>query len=330
MDVCAYRIEDAYVELQLPHVALFLGRMRRNWGLPGSEGLLLSDYAYSFDHVAYRFAVGRLAVTGVFAMPNDFRGDTARYFSSHRLEWRARHNLVLAAGESVVYGGAGRRLDLALVNPIGIWEISGSRGSGERNALGLAEAWWRPLANLVGYAAFLVDNTSIRTASRSELPQWAAAAGVQMPAVAERLALRLDLSAVNSLAYRSRVGPVENYAIDGLGLARDKTDAVIASLQADWLAGPGLVLKPGLDVMWRGEDDLRAPWPEDAFTGHDLLLAGVVETTVRPRLGGRWHGGGADLRWDLGLNVVRNAGNAPAGWRARGVGRVQLSFQRGL
>ncbi|MGH7545569.1 MAG: hypothetical protein ACREKI_05235, partial [Gemmatimonadota bacterium] len=328
VDVCAYRVEDAYVELQFPYVRIFFGRAYRNWGLPGTHGMLLSDYAYSYDHVGYRFAGSRLSVNGLFTLPNDFTGDTARYFSTHRLDWRVRDNLVLSAGESVVYGGPDRRLDLALTNPIGIWEISGSRGSRERNALGLLEAWWRPYASLVAYAAFLVDNTSIGTASESELPQWGATLGVQLPRVTPRLALRLDLSAVNSLAYRSRVGPVENYALDGIGLARDKADALTVRLRADWFARASLVLKPTLDLLWKGEDDLPDPWPADAFTGHDLWLSGTVETTVRPAVAGRWRLPYGEVSWDLGVSFVENRGNVEGGWRTLGTGRVRFEARR--
>ncbi|MFQ5845490.1 MAG: hypothetical protein ACE5JG_10945, partial [Planctomycetota bacterium] len=328
IDECAYRIEEAYLEVQFPYVRLFFGRTYRNWGLPGLEGFLVSDYAYSYDHVAYRFGGDRLSLTGVFTLPNDFQGDTARYFSSHRLDWQARDNLVFSLGESVVYGGEGRRLDFGLTNPVGIWEISGGRGSGERNAIGLVELWWRPRSSLVTYGAFLVDNTSVGTGATSSLPQWGAALGVQLPAVSPTLALRADLSVVSSLAYRSRVGRVENYTIDGLGLARDKSDAVIASFRADWFARPGLVLRPGVQIMWRGEDDIRSPWPADAFTGHDLLLVGEVETTLRPSLAGRWHTAYGELAWNLGLNLVRDEDNVARDWRTKGVARVEFSLRQ--
>lgn len=328
VDRCAYRVEEAYVELQFRYARLFVGRTYRNWGLPGSEGLLLSDYAYSYDHVAYRLGGERLAVTGVFAPFNDLPGDTARFFSSHRLDWRPRENLVVSAGESVVFGGLNRKLELALVNPVGIWEISGRVGSSDRNALGLVEFWWRARPNLVTYGAFLIDNTSVGTGASSALPQYAFAWGLQVPALAPAVALRADLSVVNALAYRSRVGRFENYTIEGLGLARDKADAVIASVAADWFPLAHLILKPRLDVMWRGADDIRQPFPADAFTGRELLFVGDVETTIRPSVGGRWHAGQGELAWDVGLNVIKDEGNAPRGWRAKGVGRVELRLRK--
>jgi hypothetical protein len=345
---CAYRVEEGYVEAQLPYARLFFGRLYRNWGMAGTEGFLVSDYAYSYDHVGYRFGSSRLALSGLFTLLNDFPGDTARYFSAHRLDWRVRENLVLGLSEAVVYAGVGRKLDLNLTNPVGIYEISPSADA-ETNTLGALEVWWRPGRGLVTYGALLIDNTRVGEPNEAEgLTQWGLHLAAQLPQVAPRLAARADFSIVNSLAYRSRVDRSFFYTFQGLSLGRDKSDAVIGSIQLAWLSGsdqgassqrlggvpwlgPALmVLEPQLQVMWRGEDDIRNPWPDNAFSGHDLLLVGQVETTVRPSLAGRWVSRHGELKWDLGVNWIKNLGNRPNGWQARLVGRVQLSVRTRL
>ncbi len=328
---CAYRVEEGYVELQLPYVRVSFGRMYRNWGLPGIDGLLLSPYSYSYDAIAYRFGNDRIALSGLYAPFNDFGGDTARHFASHRFDWQIRDNLVLAVGESVVFGGENRRIDFNLINPVGIWEISGSSEGRERNALGLAEVWWRPSPDIVTYGAFLVDNTAIPNDGddqrTSGINQYAAALGIQLPAFKPNLALRSDLTVVNALAYRSRVDFWEYYALDDIGLAHDKTDAIVLSLQGDWFPRPGWILVPRLDIMWKGEDDLRQPFPDDAFTGRDLLLVGTIEHTVRTSLGGRWHTPRGQVRWDAGLNFVKNDGNVEGDWRVIGVARIHAEIR---
>ena len=339
IDECAYRVEDAYVEVQAPYVRLFFGRMYRNWGIPSQDGLLLSDYNYSYDHLGYRFGSQRIALTGLFTPLNDFRGDTARYFSSHRFDWQIRDNLVLALGESVVWGGENRRVEFAFVNPVGLWEVSGIGTGRERNALGLAELWWRPFSGLVTYGAFLVDNTSVGDEEQGKgtgFNQYAAAFGVQLPSLIPTMSLRADFTVVSSLAYRSRIDFFEYYMFRNIGLAQDKTDDILVTLMADWFVRRGLVLKPGLELMWRGEDDLRAPWPDDAFTGHDPLLVGTVETTIRPVIDGRWvvESGllpwdlWVDTIWDLGINFVKNRRNQPAGWDAEIVGSLLVTVRR--
>jgi hypothetical protein len=324
---CAYRSEEAYIELQLPYVRLSFGRLYRNWGLSTHDGLLLGDYAYSYDHIGYRFGSDRVALSGLYAPLNDFGGDTARHFSSHRFDWMISDNLAVAIGESVVYGGVNRRIDFNLTNPVGLWEISGNPQGTERNSLGMIEAWWRIFDDLVTYGAFMVDNTSVgdeATGKREGFNQYAGALGIQLPSLTPSFALKADLTVVSSLAYRSRVDRWEYYAVDNLGLAQDKTDVIVGALQGDWyLSRPsGLLLQPRLDLMWKGEDDLTDDWPDDAFTDHDRLLVGTVENTIRPSLRGRWSHPHLDARWDLGLNLIKNRGHETADWEAVFVGMV--------
>ena len=324
---CAYRVEEGYVEVQLPYASLFFGREYRNWGLPGSDGFLVSNYAYSYDHIGYRFGSARLSLSGLLAPLNDFPGDTARYFSAHRLDWQVRDNLVFSASESVVYGGVNRRLDLNLTNPVGIWEISPSGGA-EANTLGLAEVWWRPRAGMVTYFGFLVDNTRVGEVNEaSGFTQWGAHLSVHFPAVTPALGLRGDVAVANSLAYRSRIDRAFYYAFDGLGLGRDKADAIVASVQADWFVGAQGVLRPRLDVQWKGQDDLRQDWPLDAFTGHDLMLNGTVETTVRPSIAGRLRLPRGEVRWDGGVNLIKNQANLPTDWKAKFVGSFEVMLR---
>ncbi len=337
VDECAYRVEDAYVEVQLPYARLFFGRIYRNWGLPGPDGLLISDYSYSYDHLGYQFGNSRISLTGLYAPFNDFAGDTARHFSSHRFDWQIRENLVLAVGESVIYGGENRRIDFNLTNPVGVWEISGSAKGRERNALGQAELWWRPYAGLVTYGSFMVDNTSVgNQGTTSGLPQYAAALGIQLPSLRPRWSLRADLSVVSSLAYRSRVAFYEYYTLNELGLAHDLVDAIQFSLGAEWLARGLLVVQPNLRLMWRGADDLRDTWPDDAFTRPDRILQGTVQTTIRPGLAGHWYVPSGklpweldyELSWDLALNIIENMNNQPSDWDVEGAGFLRMRFRR--
>lgn len=328
IDECAYRVEEAYVELQLPYVRAFFGRMYRNWGLAGGEGYLVSDYAYSYEHIGYRFGSERIALSGFFTTFNDFGGDTARYFSTHRFDWQLRENLVLAVGESVIYGGENRRLDLSLTNPIGVWELEGEQAGEGMNVLGSAELWWRPFSKFLAYGVFMVDNTKVgdEEGTKDGLTQYAAGLGFQLLALRPNLALRADFTLVNSLAYRSRVAFYEYYAVGaagwGLGLAHDKTDAISLAVAGDWFVRARVLLRPQLAILWKGEDNITDPWPADAFTEHPGLLVGVVETTVRPALAGLLCLPFGDLRWDLGLNLIDNQDHEEKGWVVKVVGRA--------
>jgi hypothetical protein len=93
-------------------------------------------------------------------------------------------------------------------------------------------------------------------------------------------------------------------------------------LLADWFVRPRLLIKPGLQLMWKGEDDITDPWPDDAFTGHPGLLVGVVEKQIRPYLGGRWHARYGDIRWDLGLSFFKDKDHLPSDWKVDFAGSV--------
>jgi hypothetical protein len=331
---CAYRPQEAYLELQVPYVRLALGRLDRNWGLPGRKGLLVSDYPYSYDHIFYRFGSERISLTGLYAPFHDLEGDTTRHFASHRFDWRIRDNLHIALGESVVFGGEHRDVEFSLINPILPWEISGRAKGSERNSLGMAEIWFRAFEDVVTYGAFLVDNTAVVEDGSSDerkggFTQFAGALGVQVPDLAPTLSLRGDVTVASSLAYRSRVGFFEYYTLEDIGLALDKTDAVLLSIEADWFPALRLILQPRVDVLWKGEDDIRDPFPPGAFTEHDRLLVGVVETTIRPALRGRYHFRLGEVRWDLGLNFVKNDDHVEGrDWRLIGVGNVVVNLRK--
>lgn len=331
IEQCAYRVDEGYVELQVPYVRLFFGRMVRNWGLAGVSGLMVSDYSYSYDQLGYRFGSSKISLTGFLALPNDFLGDTVRYFTVHRLDWQIHDDLTLALSESSLWGGPGARFDLALINPVGIWEVSGSAAQRDRNTNGSIELWWRPRNSLALYGGLLVDNTRFGDPGfKTGLTQWGSVIGVQLPALASTLSARADLSVINSLAYRSRVDPYESYTLNGISYGHDKTGAIVLSLKGDWFVRGGLVLKPRLDLMWKGDADVTDPWPADAFTTYPGILPGLAETTVRPAILGRARWWWADIEWDLGLNMVKNKGNQSAGWDLEGVGRLQVVFRKSL
>ena len=87
-DRLAFRMEEAYVEVQSRYARLSVGQMYRNWGAPNLDGFLRSDYAYSEPDIGYRLGVDRFYLVGTFASYRDFKADTTHYVATHRLEIR--------------------------------------------------------------------------------------------------------------------------------------------------------------------------------------------------------------------------------------------------
>jgi hypothetical protein len=310
------RFDEAYAELQWKYARVFVGRMNRNWGPPHTLGFLLSDYAYSWDQIGYRFGSDRIFLTGVLSSFNDFPGDTARYFAVHRLEWRARSNLMLAFSESVIQGGPGARLNWRILNPVSLWETTTKEtGSNNqtRNDIAQADVWWRPTGGLVLSGSLIADNSTALKKTDQSCCGIGGTLEVQLPDIAPGVGLRLQGTALQSLVYRTSYLPWERYTVDGIGLGWDKTDLRLGTIEATWLGVGGLVLKPRIDIQQKGQSDMHDPHtpPSDSLPSYPRILVGQTETTIRPALAGVWHRGlgdgwAVDMDWDVGVDFIHD------------------------
>jgi len=297
------RAEEAYLELQIPYFRLSFGRLDRNWGPAPIDGFLRSANPYSEDEIGYRLGTDRVFLIGTVAAPGDFRGDTARYLSAHRLEVRPSDRLAIAVSEAVLHGGPDGRFRFALVNPISVWQIAVDEAEAPHNKLGQVDVWWRATDGLALNGSVLADATN-REGSCCQL---GGSVGLELTRLAPGLRVGAQFTAIQSLAYRT-ARPWEEYSLDGVGLGWDKSDFWLASLGADWFATPMLRLSPRIDLQRKGEGDFRQlrPPPED-LPDQPRILSGIVETTIRPALGGQWRRPGTiDIaaEWDVGVSLI--------------------------
>jgi hypothetical protein len=332
-DEQSIRFDEGYLEAQSEHASLFFGRMNRNWGLPGMDGFILSDYGYSYEDVGYRVGTEDVFLVGSVTSLGDARGDTARYLTTHRIEARPADELVLALTEATIHGGPDQALDLRLVNPISVWQIVSDV---QQNTVGQLDVWWRPVGGLALYGSLNLDATNSLGSSREidSCCEMGGSLGLELPGLLRGWRFRAQASAVQSLVYRTR-RPWEEWSHRGIGLGWDKADLYLGTLEAEWVGRPGLVLRPRLDVQVKGEggfrDRLRPPSRE--LPTHPRILEGEAETTVRPAVAGRWRpellGGGwsLDLEWDLGVNVIRDFGHDAGDDRTAFVGEVKAVIQ---
>lgn len=322
-DDLSVRLEEAYVELQLPYVRLALGRLDREWGPTGTDGFLRSANPYSQDELSYRFGTDRIFLIGTIAGPSDFGADTARYVSMHRLEVRPSDRFILSVSESVVYGGPGGRFQFALANPIGIWQIALDEDDVPHNKLGQADVWWQATRGLALSGSLLADATN----RQGSCCQMGGSLGIELANLAPGLLVRARAGIIQSLAYRTSL-PWEEYSLDRVGFGWDKSDLVLASLEADWFASPTLRISPRLDLQVRGEGDFRQLRPpgEDLPTLPRLLL-GVSETTLRPAVGGHWTRSGdlgIVIEWDAGVSIISDYANTEGDDRTEITGSVSV------
>lgn len=326
------RVEEAYLGLQSRYADVAFGRVYRNWGPPGTDGLLRSDYAYSWDELGYRVGTDRLSLSGTFSALGDFPRDTARWFSAHRLEARPWPDLAVTVTEAAIHGGPSEPLDFTFVNPLGIWHLS-QNGDGvpPANVVGEVEVWWRASPGVVLYGILLADATNSPEGSDESCCQMGGTLGLELPSLVPATTLRLRATALQSLAYRTRL-PWEEWAVGGLGIGRDKADLYLLTAEGVWTGRPGLILRPRLDVQLRGEASeyhgrLRPPAGE--LPDVPRILSGRTETTVRAALAGRWTVAGVrpfevDLEWDLGVDLIDAYRHDPTDDRSAFVGTVRL------
>jgi hypothetical protein len=104
----AARTEDGYVGGQWKYGELTFGRVGRNWGPPTLDGLMLGDYAYTYDHLYGSVGTDRIHWSTVIARLDDLVPATGpavqRYFSIHRIAF-SLGNWDFAGSESYVYSG---------------------------------------------------------------------------------------------------------------------------------------------------------------------------------------------------------------------------------
>ena len=302
------RLEEAYVEAQIPYLRLSIGRLDRDWGPAPIVGFMRSANTYSQDEIGYRFGTERIFLIGTIGAPGDFGGDTVRHLSMHRLEVRPTDRFAFAISEAALHGGPDGRFRFELANPVGIWQLALDDEEVAYNKVGQLDTWWRAVRGVTLNGSLLADATG----GGQSCCQMGGSVGIELTGLAPGLRLGAQVSAIESLTYRT-FRPWEEYSIDGVGLGWDKSDLWLASLEADWFAAPALVLSPRLDVQRRGEGDFRQPRPPPGeLTNHPGILSGIVETTVRPALGGRWSPPGR-LRivaeWDAGVSLISDYAN---------------------
>ena len=193
------------------------------------------------------------------------------------------------------------------------------------------DLWWRPVGGLVLYGSLLADATNSPRTSNS-CCQMGGSLGLEIAGMAPGWTFRAQGTAIQSLVYRTSV-PWEEYSIERIGLGWDKVDLYLWTLEADWVGSPGLVLRPRLDLQLKGEGDFRQLRPpSEELPGVPRILIGQTETTFRPSIAGSWRprrfGGVAlDLRWDLGLNFIRDYGHVEGDDRTEFVGSVRLLLE---
>src|SRR3989442_11108340 len=117
--VIAGRTAEAYLDAWWKFGGVFFGRLDRNWGPPGIQGLLLSANPYGLDHLAFAVGPPKIQLQAIATQLDDRDSSGAvvhRFMMQHRLLFTpGRWGLALWEGS--VLSGTARSFELWDLNP---------------------------------------------------------------------------------------------------------------------------------------------------------------------------------------------------------------------
>lgn len=316
------RAENAYVARDGRAIGFFLGRSARHWGEPGLPGLMLSDNPRPMDHLAFRIGADRIQVRSVLAELDSFTGDgrttgTAgsdsvrtgsirRFVAAHRVSFRIGSKWRAGLSHATLYSGPSSGWSFKFLNPfnVALWEVDNRPKNDENNGMVGAFVHFRNDRTRVR-AELLLDDVDIL--NNREPASIAVHGSLERSGLANGLNMALHGTLVSARTYNAEQATGRWLYLDR-GIAVQRSDHVRFGAALEWLRWPGWIVRPGVDVLLQGEEDMRRPLPntDDA----PFLLDGTLETTVRPYLsvlGLTRHG--VDVGLDAGWNRITNFGH---------------------
>jgi hypothetical protein len=305
--------DQTYVSLASGGLGAVLGRFSRNWSLPGASALLVSDNALSFPQIGFEGVFGRFAVQA-FTGELDTLGGRKRYLAAHRIAYVAPQ-FVLAVTEGMLYGSE-TGPSLQYLNPLSTLLFDHENPPGEELSQNLmlgAQVWYRR-GSLDVYGEGLLDDIAVHRDTifnRRAPTRYALRLGGRWRPVGPRLEAGVEYERVSSYAYRS-FRPSDRFDYLSRGLGVNFADYDRAAVVVDLFPGiPGLRVSPLIQLLRQGEGDYRIPFPGDpVFLNSPSLFLGVTERTYRVALQGRYQPvREVWVTWDMGENLVRNAGH---------------------
>ncbi|MEA2763353.1 MAG: hypothetical protein QOD47_2637 [Gemmatimonadaceae bacterium] len=329
----AARTEDGYVGGQWKYGELTFGRVGRNWGPPTLDGLMLGDYAYTYDHLYGRIGTDKVHWSTVIARLDDVvpaTGPTVqRYFSIHRIAF-SLGNWDFAGSESYVYSGAGRGFEPSLANPFNVYALSWRNENKDGN-LGLGGEFavrTKSFGTLAGQ--LFIDDLQIDHGCNPFCKQPSSYAATLS---AEGLPLAGDqrwfasYTRVSNLAYRNK-NPNETYEIYGVGLGRGFSDYDELKAGLDLALVPSTPLRVYAAHRRQGEGSYNTPFPLPAdFATTPGMFSGVVMGVTRVALSGasRWRD--FEVSGDVGVNHNTNDQHVVGATQTSFEGRIKVAIE---
>ena len=309
------RTDNAYLTLAYPWGNIWVGRFKRNWGALGQTGMMIGDNVTSYPQIGLDLGRGNLTFRFMAGELESVDG-RQRYIVGNRIDYR-RGNFWVSLGEAALYSG--ESLGLRLLNPLEFIFFDhnanvnrpGTSGNVMLNGMFWARVGQGTLYGEVALDDFDLNPRTGRVDRPIEPTSYQLSLGGRYLGVSDRLEFGFDYRRVSALSYRSGV-VTEIWMHLDRGLGDPWSDYDRLTLRADlYPSVEGLRISPVLQFQRNGEGDYRIPFPpQDEFLALPGIFQGVLETTKRVALQGRYQPRSeVFLEWDLGRSFVSNAGH---------------------
>ncbi len=301
-------VEQAVTVARWKRFTAAFGREYWRWGPSRDDAMLISDHSPPFNglRLAYRarkwaYSFHATVLDRVFVAAQDYAGGigqeglTNRYLVAHRLDWRPRHNLELAASEVMLFGGFDRSWEWNYLNPVLPYYWEQLNDNTNDNPLWNLELSWRIRDGLRVYGEWMIDDFQIDFHSE---PQQIGIllGGAWIPGVFDgRLMLNGEYQRINTFVYGqdrpwNRYFHHRDLEGESIGIGASLgPDADRITLTPQYRLSKDLDLVGRVNYRRRGEYRLSDPQASGVPHGTPFP-SGIVERELQL-------GAGAHLRW---------------------------------
>ena len=166
------RVNEAFINLNAGQFDLFLGRIKRNWGLLDEHSLILSSHPYSYDHLLINYTTKHLKFSLIYGHLEDVNGrhfkfpdslfrNARKHLVGHRLDIRFSDDLQIGLTEMATYGGPGQDFEIAFMNPMNFYYPIQRNDRKEMNGFWAVDWFYRPWDKWTIWGQFLIDDVIV-------------------------------------------------------------------------------------------------------------------------------------------------------------------------
>lgn len=292
-------VEQAFASYQTKHFDLLIGRFGSFWGVRHS--LVLGPMA-RMDGFGYTYHLGRLSLTYRLAAldgeppPTDSIGlFINRYWAGHRLDLHLSNRLRVGVFEAMVWGGPGRTIEPAYLNPLlSFHTFQLNRGPNDNSFVGV-DFDYKPTTGLKLYGQLLIDDFQIDKKSQGDQKpnMFGVLGGFYWADLSPKWDLEAEYSRVTNRT-SNQFFIWNRYLYEGHPIsAALGNDYDLATVSAYRWFGDQIRGAVNLALYRQGEgqitDAWTQPWLEISGPYHEKFPSGVVEKRFTLSLGLKGH-----------------------------------------